>query len=126
MSLPFHCRLALMSCVFNKYWDKTFSCENEWHGLSVRIYLVGIIVIICVNLILLVLLMNRSGQGAITDTQSRKLVAPLLTVKILLIIPETLFNIFGTTWAFCGSIKCDLSDFYTKTVIESKSLLVVG
>lgn len=131
-----------MSCVINKYWHKTYACDE--HGLTIRIYLgkivkrlrshptkinfelclsVGIIAIICVNLILLVLIVNRSAQGGITDTQSRWLVAPLLTIKIILILPETLLNIFGTMWAFCRSIQCENKDFYSKTVIESKSAL---
>lgn len=109
-----------MSCVINKYWHNTYACEE--HGLTIRIYLVGIIAIICVNLILLVLIVNRSAQGGITDTQQRWLVAPLLAMKILLIPPETVLNLFGTVWAFCGSIKCDNKDFYSKTVIESESI----
>jgi sn1-specific diacylglycerol lipase len=86
----------------------------------IRIYLASIIAIICVNLILCMLMVNRSAKGAITDIQERWLVAPLLTFKILLILPETVLNIFGTIWAFCGSVKCDNIDFYSKTVIESE------
>lgn len=86
----------------------------------IRIYLASIIAIICVNLILCVLLVNRSAQGSITDVNKRWLVAPLLTLKIILILPETVLNIFGTIWAFCSSIKCDIDDFYSKTVIESE------
>lgn len=86
----------------------------------IRIYLVSIITIICVNLILCVLLINRSAQGAITDVHERWLVAPLLTFKVILIFPETILNIFGSIWAFCGSVRCENDDFYSKTVIESK------
>lgn len=112
-------RLILMSCVINKYWLSTYECD-EGHGLAIRIYLSGIIVIICVNLILSALIVNRSANGGITDTSKRWLVAPLLTVKILLILPETILNIFATIWAFCSSITCNNQDFYTKVVIESK------
>jgi sn1-specific diacylglycerol lipase len=108
-----------MSCVINKYWHNTYECDEN-HGLAIRIYLSGIMIIICVNLILLVMIINRSAKGGITDTQQRWLVAPLLTIKILLILPETILNIFATIWAFCGSIECDNRDFYTKVVIESK------
>lgn len=107
-----------MSCVINKYWHNTYTESCGDHGLAIRIYLVGIISIICVNLVLLVLIVNRSAQGGITDTQSRWLVAPLLTMKITLILPETILNVFGTVWAFCDSISCEPKDVYSKTVIE--------
>jgi sn1-specific diacylglycerol lipase len=68
----------------------------------------------------MVLIVNRSAQGAITDTDERWLVGPLLTFKIILIFPETVLNVFGTVWAFCGSIKCQNNDFFSKTVIESE------
>lgn len=86
----------------------------------IRIYLASIITIICINLILCVLLINRSAQGAITDVHERWLVAPLLAFKVMLIIPETILNIFGSFWAFCGSIDCHNDDFYSRIVIESK------
>lgn len=110
-----------MSCVINKYWRNTYECEE--HGLTIRIYLAGIIAIICVNMVLLVLIVNRSAQGGITDTQNRWMVAPLLTIKIILILPETILNVFGTVWAFCQSVKCDNKDSYSKTVIECKFVI---
>ena len=110
-----------MSCVINKYWQNTYTCEE--HGLLIRIYLVSIIAIICVNLLLLVLIVNRSAQGGITEVNLRWLVAPLLTMKILLIFPETILNVFGTVWAFCDTISCKNTDFYSKTVIESEIFL---
>jgi len=103
----------------NKYWLSTYECD-EGHGLAIRIYLVGIIAIICVNFILSVMIVNRSAKGGITDTQERWMVAPLLTVKIMLILPETILNIFATVWAFCTAIECNNQDFYTKVVIERK------
>lgn len=118
------CRLALMSCVINKYWQNTYTCEE--HGLLIRIYLVSIIAIICVNILLLVLIVNRSAQGGITEVNLRWLVAPLLTIKILLIFPETILNVFGTVWAFCDTISCKNTDFYSKTVIESEIFLKYG
>lgn len=40
--------------------------------------------------------------------------------RILLIIPETVLNVYGTAWAFCGTIVCKNGDKFSKTVIESK------
>lgn len=106
--------------MINKYWHNTYAPNCEEHGLLIRIYLLGIIAIICVNLILLVIIINRSAKGGITDTSSRWLVEPLVTMKIILILPETTLNVFATVWAFCGSIHCVPKEFYIKTVIECK------
>lgn len=58
----------------------TAECDEQ-AGLAVRIYLAGTLVLISVNMVLLVLLVNRSAQGCITEVQKRTLVAPLLVVK---------------------------------------------
>lgn len=42
--------------------------------------------------------------------------------RILLILPETGLNIFGTMWAFCGTIECKSEDKITRTVIEGKMI----
>jgi sn1-specific diacylglycerol lipase len=75
--------LGLISCVLDKYWATTFQMDkcDEKDGLSVRIYLVSVLVLICANLIVLVLLINRSAQGCIIDTAKRKHVYPLLIIK---------------------------------------------
>ncbi|XP_039446380.1 diacylglycerol lipase-beta-like isoform X1 [Culex pipiens pallens] len=110
--------LGLISCVTSTYWSVTAECDEQ-AGLAVRIYLAGTLVLISVNMVLLVLLVNRSAQGCITEVQKRTLVAPLLVVKILLILPETGLNVFGTMWAFCGTIECKSEDKISQTVIEA-------
>lgn len=110
--------LGLISCVTSTYWSVTAECDEQ-AGLAVRIYLVGTLVLISVNIVLLVLLVNRSAQGSISEALKRRMVAPLLVIKILLIIPETGLNIFGTMWAFCGTIECKSDDKVTRTVIEA-------
>lgn len=71
-------RLGLLGCVTNTYWMTTKDCTG---GLSVRIYLIGTLVLIGLNLVLLVALVNRSAQGSIADTYARRHVAPLLVCK---------------------------------------------
>ncbi|XP_021709577.1 sn1-specific diacylglycerol lipase beta [Aedes aegypti] len=110
--------LGLISCVTSTYWSVTAECDEQ-AGLAVRIYLVGTLALISINIVLLVLLVNRSAQGSITEVQKRRWVAPLLVVKILLILPETGLNVFGTMWAFCGTIECKSEDKITRTVIEA-------
>lgn len=60
-------------------WTTSAECEED--GVAVRIYLVSTLVLISINLVLLVLLVNRSAQGSITETHKRRLVAPLLVNK---------------------------------------------
>ncbi|XP_037041693.1 diacylglycerol lipase-beta-like isoform X1 [Bradysia coprophila] len=109
--------LALIACVTNNYWITTENCTEG--GLAVRIYMIGTLALIGINLILLVALVNRSSQGSITDTHARRHVAPLLVCKFLLIPPELGFNIFGTIWSFCDLIQCTTDHKYSKTVIEA-------
>lgn len=75
----FSARLGLISCVTSTYWNVTEECGED--AVPVRIYLVGTIVLISVNILLLVILVNRSAQGSITEVHKRRLVAPLLVIK---------------------------------------------
>uniref|UniRef100_A0A336MWK3 sn-1-specific diacylglycerol lipase n=2 Tax=Culicoides sonorensis TaxID=179676 RepID=A0A336MWK3_CULSO len=112
--------LSLLICGSRTYWRITNDCEKD--GLSIRIYVISTIVIICVNLVLCLMLVNRSAQGSITETNKRRLVGPLLVIKIILILPETGLNVFGTIWAFCGTITCPNDEPITQTLIEAISL----
>jgi sn1-specific diacylglycerol lipase len=112
-------RLILIAIVCNNYWLITNDCRQG--GLGVKIYLLGSISLICVNFLLLILLVNRSSQGSIVDTNARRHVAPLLVCKLLLIPPETALNVFGTIWAFCGTIDCkNENDRFSKTAVEGE------
>lgn len=42
--------------------------------------------------------------------------------RIILILPETGLNVFGTIWAFCGTITCANDEPITQTLIEGKQL----
>lgn len=68
-----------MSCVLCRYYQWTFNCATG--GLLVRIYLIGIVAMHCVIILLVMVLVNRSAQGAIYDTQARRVVPHLLVVK---------------------------------------------
>lgn len=49
--------------------------------MFIRTYLIGVNGIVALNLPLLLLIIYFSGKGSITDTASRRLVAPLLYLK---------------------------------------------
>lgn len=71
--------LSLLVCGSRTYWRITNDCEKD--GLSIRIYVVSTIALICINLVLCLLLVNRSAQGSITETSKRRYVGPLLVIK---------------------------------------------
>lgn len=110
--------LALIICVFIKYYSSTWECQQG--GQYVRTYIVGMLTLLSLVIIVLVALINRSAQGAITDVAARRHVPPLLLVKLFLILPETVLNVFGTMWAFCGDVVvCPYEGHFNRTVIEA-------
>lgn len=72
-------RLTLMSCVLCRYYQWTFNCMTG--GLLVRIYLIGIVVMHSIIILVVMILVNRSAQGAIYDTKARRFVPQLLVTK---------------------------------------------
>lgn len=128
-----------MSCVLCRYYQWTFNCLTG--GLLVRVYLVGIVVMHSIIILLVMVLVNRSAQGAIYDTKARRVVPYLLVAKyglikflfnidlyiiniiffyrILLLLPEIALNVLGTIWTYTNCIQCD-NEHFTSTIVESK------
>ncbi|EAT48404.1 AAEL000558-PA [Aedes aegypti] len=96
--------LGLISCVTSTYWSVTAECDEQ-AGLAVRIYLVGTLALISINIVLLVLLVNRSAQGSITEVQKRRWVAPLLFR-----IHQTVFFIGKWLWVRVSKDKSIMKD----------------
>ncbi|KAK7590855.1 hypothetical protein V9T40_002468 [Parthenolecanium corni] len=71
--------LILISIVCNRYYSWTLNCTLG--GVYVRAYLIGMLVVLSLVIFVLILLVNRSAQGAIWDTEKRRWVGPLLIVK---------------------------------------------
>ncbi|XP_025832678.1 sn1-specific diacylglycerol lipase beta [Agrilus planipennis] len=114
--------LILIALVYVRYYNHTWRCDSG--GDYIRAYLNGMVVLLVVQIVVLIALVNRSAQGSITDESARRHVPPLLLLKIFLILPETVLNIFGTMWAFCGDIiVCHHEEEFSKTVIEALTLL---
>lgn len=113
------CRLILITVVYVEYYQSTWECENG--GDYVRAYIIGMMALLSFVIIVLCLLINRSAQGSVTDVEARKHVPPILLLKIFLIIPECVLNVFGTMWAFCGDlVVCPYEGHFSRTVIEGK------
>lgn len=69
----------MVSLVLRNYFTTDHECEKG--NLAVRIYLGSTVALISINIILLVILVNRSAQGSIADVHKRRMVAPLLVCK---------------------------------------------
>ncbi|XP_051153410.1 diacylglycerol lipase-beta-like [Leptopilina boulardi] len=107
--------LVLIGIACLKYYGETWKCQSG--GGLVRVYLVGEIVMLGIVTILVCFIVNHSARGSITDTFARRFVPPLLTVKILLIPIEIVWNILGSLWVLSENIQCN-NDHYTITVVK--------
>ncbi|XP_043272623.1 diacylglycerol lipase-beta-like isoform X2 [Venturia canescens] len=106
--------LVGISCL--RFYDETWKCRTG--GELVRVFLAGEMVILGVVTILVFVIVNHSARGSITDTHARRFVQPLLTIKILLLLPEIVWNILGTLWVLSDHVDCK-NENYTLTVVEA-------
>lgn len=94
------------------------SC-HEQDVIFIKIYLIGVNAIVALNLPLLALLIYNSGRGSIADTNARRLINPLLYLKIFLILPEVAANVMATLWTYTGFVQCtNLNDSFANTTVE--------
>ncbi|XP_050310240.1 diacylglycerol lipase-beta-like [Anthonomus grandis grandis] len=110
--------LALLVCVHIEYYQDTWKCSAG--GDYVRAYIIGMLCLLSAVIVVLVALVNQSAKGSITNVEARKLVPPILLLKLFLILPEVVLNIFGTMWAFCRElVQCPYEGHFSRTVIEA-------
>lgn len=96
-----------MSCVLCRYYQWTFNCSTG--GLLVRVYLIGIVAMHSIIILLVMVLVNRSAQGAIYDTKARRVVPHLLVAKY------ELLRMANQTCIFSYNIFNILQDHFTLT-----------
>ncbi|XP_037973508.2 diacylglycerol lipase-beta isoform X2 [Plutella xylostella] len=113
--------LVLIALVVEVIFPVTWQCRSEgWSGGSfVRGYLCGTLALQAVLMLLLAGLAQQSARGTIADVDARRYVAPLLLVKVLLVLPEVALNVMGTMWMFCELIDCSVQDKFSSIVIQS-------
>ncbi|KAG8036007.1 hypothetical protein G9C98_004586 [Cotesia typhae] len=99
-----------------RYYGETWQCKVG--GQLVRVFFGGELVILGVVTILVFVMVNHSARGSIADTYARRFVEPLLTVKVLLLLPEIAWNILGTMWVLSDYVECT-NEHYTIAVIEA-------
>lgn len=113
--------LILIVVLYIRYYSYTWECSKG--GEYIRTYILGMMSLLAFVIVILVALVNRSAQGSITNVESRKYVPAILLLKIFLIIPETVLNVFGTMWAFCKDvIVCEHEERFSKTIIEALAI----
>ncbi|XP_053974447.1 diacylglycerol lipase-beta-like isoform X1 [Hylaeus volcanicus] len=108
--------LILIGSVCVRYYQFIWSCRLG--GELVRVYLLGQITFLIVSMILMLIIVKHSAKGSIMETRARKYVEPLLTVKILLILPGVAWNVLGSLWMFGDRVECSY-DHYTVTVVQA-------
>ncbi|XP_063983800.1 diacylglycerol lipase-beta-like [Diachasmimorpha longicaudata] len=105
---------VLIGIACMRYYGETWKCKTG--GELVRVFLAGELVILGTVTILVFVIVNHSARGSIVDTYARRLVEPLLTVKILLLLPEMIWNILGTLWILTDHVQCTDEDFTFATI----------
>ncbi|XP_071573834.1 diacylglycerol lipase-beta-like isoform X1 [Temnothorax nylanderi] len=108
--------LILIGIACVRYYEDTWNCRLG--GELVRVYLLGEAVMLGIVTLLILIIIRHSARGAIMDTHARRYVQPLLTVKILMLLPEIGWNILGTLWIFGQSVECN-HESYSITVVEA-------
>ncbi|CAF4937658.1 unnamed protein product [Pieris macdunnoughi] len=113
--------LVLIALVVEVLYPVTWQCQTEgWTGGAfVRLYLCGNLALQASLMLLLSALAQQSAKGTITDTDARKLVSPLLLLKVFLVLPEVALNVMGTMWMYCDVIECDVTDKFSSIVVQS-------
>lgn len=98
-------RLAWLVAVLIAYWrqDSHLNCPG---GHLLRVYLIGVLLIIVLIIIATGLLTHHSMKGSIADQEARKHVAKCLYLRVFLVGPEVVWNALGSIWAFSGAVKC--------------------
>ncbi|KAG7206521.1 hypothetical protein KM043_003864 [Ampulex compressa] len=99
-----------------RYYKSTWNCHHG--GELVRAYLLGEALILGITMFFLLLIVRHSAKGSIMDTHARRYVEPLLTIKVLLLLPEICWNVLGSLWISGRSVACD-HEHYTITVVQA-------
>ncbi|ODM93660.1 Sn1-specific diacylglycerol lipase beta [Orchesella cincta] len=95
---------VMAGCII--YWkeDDKLSCEG---GHLIRLYLVGNFVVLLSIIFANIALVQNSMIGNMYETDARKNVVPCLYLRLMLTIPEIVWNGFGTYWVYSNTIICD-------------------
>lgn len=104
-------RITAISIVYSVHSDAIFECKD---GRLLKAYYIGVLVLLSVTALLCASIVYVSMQGTIMITSPRKKLSKLLYLKIIITLPEIVWNILGTYWSFLQSSNCQ--EFVVRTV----------
>ena len=104
-----------MAIVFSVHQEGFEDCTN---GSVVRMYYIGMMVLLTAHILVSALLCACSMRGAIIDIRRRRNVPYVLYAKVVLFLPELIWLLLGTYGAFSDS-GCD------KVVVVTVQALVL-
>ncbi|KAK7506291.1 hypothetical protein BaRGS_00002403, partial [Batillaria attramentaria] len=87
----------------------SFACP---YGHQLRNYYIGAIVLLSVGIIHTAVTMLISMRGSIRDSHSRRHMNILLYLKFAILVPEAIWIIIATYWAFGFAYTCDRSVYW--------------
>ncbi|XP_017792702.1 PREDICTED: sn1-specific diacylglycerol lipase beta-like [Habropoda laboriosa] len=108
--------LILITTACIRYYAYTWRCQLG--GELVRVYLIGELVFLVTSILFILIIARQSAKGTIMEARDRKYVEPLLTIKILLLLPEIAWNVLGCLWMFGPNVECGY-EHYTVTVVQA-------
>ncbi|XP_048248656.1 diacylglycerol lipase-beta-like isoform X2 [Haliotis rufescens] len=101
--------LIAISVVFHVNKD-AFDCSS---GHLLRIYFIGVITILVTSSVMNIIIIHTSMKGTITNVKPRRGIPIMLYFKLGLLVPETVWVVLGTYWAFGKSYECDPAVVWT-------------
>lgn len=117
-----------MTIVLVTYSSDLKTCTNG----KLRIYYIGMVVILSLALICSIAIMCVSMQGTIMNDQQRRSIPHLIICKFFLFLIEIGWNIMGTMWAFsshvqnCAHVIVNIMKLATIVFWINLLLLIVG
>ncbi|XP_061191420.1 diacylglycerol lipase-beta-like isoform X2 [Saccostrea echinata] len=103
--------LTVIAIVYSVHSESIYQCKD---GNLLKIYYIGFMALLSVAIIICACIVYVSSRGTIMITGPRKKLAKLLYLKLVITVPEIVWNILGTYWSFLRSSNCQV--FVVKTV----------
>lgn len=111
-------RLLALSIVFGAHNDDLSTCTN---GHLLKIYYVGMLVILPLEILFSITIMHFSMKGTITNDQPRRHIPNLIICKLFLFFIEIVWTIMGTNWAF--SIHVQHCSYIVVNVVKGATIV---
>lgn len=94
--------LLALCIVFGVHNDDLSICTN---GNLLRIYYVGMLVILPLEILFSITIMHFSMKGTITNDRPRRHIPNLIMCKLFIFFIEIVWTIMGTNWAFGSHVR---------------------